>query len=79
VQKYRVRARRNACMEMSVCIEIHVFLAILDMKHVFSVFRVLLKNTYNRLFVNVLRGIFEEKCGAKKRIFARFCARGRVK
>ena len=64
---------------MSVCIEIHVFLAILDMKHVFSVFRVLLKNTYNRLFVNVLRGIFEEKCGAKKRIFSRFCARGRVK
>ena len=56
---------------MNGCLEIPMFLAILDMKHVFSVFRALLKNTHNLWFLNALRGLFEEKCGCKK---AHFCA-----
>ena len=58
-------------MDMNGCLEIPMFLAILDMKHVFSVFRALLKNTHNLWFLNALRGLFEEKCGCKK---AHFCA-----
>ena len=42
----------------------------MDMKHVFRVFHASMKNTHNLWFLNVLRGLFEEKCGRKN---ANFC------